>query len=82
MKDAHHLKNQFENLGKALKMNVKVIITDGSKPIGKGIGPALEARDILWVLENNEKAPQDLVEKSLNMAGIMLEMAGKSKKGK
>ncbi|MDP2749780.1 MAG: AMP phosphorylase [Nanoarchaeota archaeon] len=76
------LKADFEKIGKALNMHVKVILTDGSQPIGNGIGPSLEARDILLVLKNDPKAPKDLREKSLMMSGVLLEMAGKTKKGK
>jgi thymidine phosphorylase len=28
-----------------------VVITDGRQPIGRGIGPVLEARDVMQVLE-------------------------------
>jgi len=80
-KKALQLKKDFENLAKRIGIKVKVIITDGKEPVGDGIGPALEARDVLWVLKNDKKAPEDLKRKSLIMAGIMLEMAGKAKKG-
>ncbi len=81
VKDLPHalnLKQRFENIGKLLEMQVNVIITDGSAPIGHGIGPALEAIDIMQVLENDPKAPQDLKEKSLKLSGILLEMSGKA----
>lgn len=81
VKDAKHLQKQFEKVAKALKMKLKVAITDGSQPIGRGIGPALEARDILWVLLNDPEAPKDLVKKSIEMAGHILEMVGKAKHG-
>jgi putative thymidine phosphorylase len=74
---ALHLKESFEILGKKLDMKVKVILTDGSQPIGNGIGPALEARDVLYVLKNDVKAPLDLENKSLMLAGELLELAGK-----
>ncbi len=77
-KDARHLKRQFEKVAKELGMRVKVIITDGSQPVGNGIGPALEARDVLWVLKGNKRAPEDLREKSLDMAGRVLEMTGRA----
>ena len=79
---ARHLQQKFELIGRKLDMNVKVIITDGSQPIGYGIGPVLEAKDVLAVLKNDPAAPQDLRKKSLMMAGLLLEMAGKYKKGK
>ena len=78
---AIELKKDFENLAKKLGIEVKVIITDGKEPVGNGIGPALEARDVLWVLKNDKRAPEDLKKKSLMMAGLMLEMAGKAKRG-
>jgi len=80
-KKAIHLKKLFESISKKLGIKINVIITDGSEPIGNGIGPALEARDIMWVLENNPRQPFDLREKSVKMAGILLEMAGNVKKG-
>jgi len=82
MKKALKLKKEFEDLAKNVGIKIKVIITDGKEPIGNGIGPALEARDVLWILENDKRGPQDLKKKSLMMAGIMLEMAGKSPRGK
>ncbi len=72
-KEALHLKKQFEKIGKGLGMKVFVIITDGSQPIGNGIGPALEARDVLWVLKNDKRAPQDLKNKILRMAAVIIE---------
>ncbi len=81
LKKALRLKKEFESIGKKLRKKIKVIITDGKQPIGNGIGPALEARDVLWLLKNDKRAPQDLKNKSVMMAGIILEMAGKAKKG-
>jgi putative thymidine phosphorylase len=79
-KDAEKLKKSFENLSKRLGVVIKVILTDGKNPIGRGIGPALEARDVLWVLDNHPDQPIDLREKGIKLAGYMLEMAGKAKR--
>ena len=79
---ALHLKKEFEEISSKLGMKIKVVITDGSQPIGNGIGPALEARDVLYILKRDNKRPLDLEKKSLMLAGIMLEMSGKIKKGK
>lgn len=76
-KEARHLKKMFEMLGKKIGMKIKVIITDGSQPIGNGIGPLLEARDVLAILQNHPQAPHDLRKKALMMAGLLLDMAGK-----
>jgi AMP phosphorylase len=80
-KEAFHLRGHFERLGRELGIKVQVMITDGSEPIGNGIGPVLEARDCLWLLKNDSRAPQDLRQKSLEMAAVMLEFTGKAKKG-
>ncbi|MFH1591280.1 MAG: AMP phosphorylase [archaeon] len=74
MKDARSLAAQFRRIGRSIGMRVEVIITDGSRPIGMGFGPALEARDVLKVLRNDPDAPADLREKSLMMAGKIFEM--------
>ncbi len=76
-KDALELKNKFETVGKILGMHIEVVITYGDEPIGFGIGPALEARDVLYVLRRDEKRPIDLEEKCIMMAGRVFEMLGK-----
>ncbi len=75
------LKKDFESISAKLGIKTKVIITDGQQPIGNGIGPVLEARDVLRVLRRENERPLDLEKKSLMMAGILLEMGGKAKKG-
>jgi len=71
--DAQRLRKTFEHVGRALGLHVEVTITDGSQPIGRGIGPVLEARDVMAVLGNRPEAPQDLRAKSLRLAGRILE---------
>tara|TARA_Y100000310_G_scaffold273643_1_gene289198 strand:+ start:1280 stop:2749 length:1470 start_codon:yes stop_codon:yes gene_type:complete len=79
-KEAEKLKTNFLKIGKKLKLKIKVVITNGSQPIGNGIGPILEVKDILKVLRQ-ENSPKDLEKKSIMLAGEILEMVGKSKKG-
>ncbi|HLG23921.1 MAG TPA: AMP phosphorylase [Candidatus Nanoarchaeia archaeon] len=73
-KEALKLKSQFEKIGKKLGKKIKVIITDGSEPIGNGIGPALEARDILWILKRDKRRPLDLEKKCLDMCARIFGM--------
>ncbi|MBT4538817.1 AMP phosphorylase [Candidatus Woesearchaeota archaeon] len=80
-KEALHLKKMFKQVGKKLNMDVQIMITDGTQPIGNGIGPLLESEDVMAVLRNNAFAPFDLREKALIMAGVLLEMTGKYRKG-
>jgi len=74
--EAERLKKHFELIGKKLKKKVRVVITDGSQPIGNGIGPALEARDVLMVLRQDKDRPADLEKKSLHLAGKILGLVG------
>ncbi|MFH1325708.1 MAG: thymidine phosphorylase [archaeon] len=76
------LKRKFEELGKYFHKKIKVVLTDGSQPIGNGVGPALEIADIIKILNPKEKGPSDLEKKSLFLAGEILEMTGKAKSGK
>lgn len=75
LEDAIILKNYLDTIAKEFSIETKVIFTDGSQPVGKGIGPALEARDILAVLTNDKMAPQDLRERALLLAGQLLEFS-------
>ncbi len=76
-KDGLSLSRNFIALGKILGIKVKAIITDGSQPIGNGIGPVLEARDVIFILKRDSRRPLDLEKKSIAMANILLDMAGK-----
>lgn len=80
--DALKLQYYFKATGDAIKLKLEVLITDGSQPIGKGIGPSLEAMDILAVLRNQKEAPSNLKEKSLMIAGVLLELSDTVEKGK
>lgn len=73
MSEAMALRKLFEYVGDMLSMTLDVVVTDGSEPIGNGIGPVLEARDVMKVLRCREDAPKDLREKSLFLAGRLLE---------
>ncbi len=73
MRQALALRKLFEFVGDRLNIHLEVMITDGRQPIGLGIGPALEARDVMQVLNNNPNAPADLRQKSLQLAGRIIE---------
>jgi thymidine phosphorylase len=74
---ARQLVDMMVAVGGEIGLNVRVKITDGQQPVGRGIGPALEARDVLQVLQNDPAAPADLRERSLVLAGELLEISGK-----
>jgi len=75
--DAEDLANKFIELGKHLKIKVSCVSTFGEQPIGRGIGPALEAREVLKSVMHPKSAPQDLVEKVGKLSGELFEFAGK-----
>lgn len=72
-REAIQLRKLFEYVGGRMGIVIQVIITDGRQPIGRGIGPVLEARDVMQVLQNAPDAPHDLREKSLQLAGRLIE---------
>lgn len=55
--------------------------SDGSQPVGRGVGPALEALDVLAVLQNDPDAPDDLRRRACTLAGAVLELAGAAAEG-
>ena len=73
--EAESLKKNLESVAKAFNLEVKVLYTDGSQPVGRGIGPALEARDVLAVLNREPNAPQDLRQRALTLAGHVIEFS-------
>ncbi len=81
MKDALEIKRKFEYLAKKFKVKIDVVIVPITDPIGKGMGPALEARDVLRVLQQKENRPGDLESEGIKMAGRVLELCKKTKKG-
>jgi len=80
MEDALELKKKFEYVGKRFGMKMKVEITDAKQPIGAGIGPTLQTREVLRVLEQHPKRPIDLENKALYLASKLVELTGYAKK--
>ncbi len=74
------LKRQFEKLGRSFGVELKCVLTNGSQPIGNGVGPVLEMKDIIDILNPKKQGPHDLEEKSLFLAGELFEMTGKAEK--
>lgn len=79
--EGQHLGQRLESVARAFGVRSRVLLTDGSQPVGRGIGPALEARDILAVLANHEQAPADLRQRAVTLAGALLELTGRTGPG-
>ena len=73
MRQAMRLRKLFEYVADRLGLHCEVVITDGRQPVGRGVGPVLEARDVMQVLQNDPQAPLDLREKALRLAGRVIE---------
>ena len=76
------VKNKFLYLANRFSIKIKVVISEVHEPIGRGIGPSLEARDVLRVLQQKDYRPADLEIKSVKLAGSLLELTGKAPAGK
>jgi thymidine phosphorylase len=72
-RDAVRLRKMFEYVGDQVGLAIDVVLTDGSQPVGRGIGPVLEARDVMAVLRNAPEAPDDLRERAVLLAGRVLD---------
>lgn len=73
---ARSLTNGLVAVCEAFEIQTRVVHGDGRQPVGRGIGPALEARDVLAVLQNRSDAPADLRERSIALAGALIELVG------
>jgi thymidine phosphorylase len=63
-------------VAEAFGLRTRIAIGDGRQPIGRGIGPALEANDILAVLQRVKDAPADLRSRAVSLAGALIELGG------
>jgi thymidine phosphorylase len=75
------LQHLLRHVGQMSGLIIKVVLTEGFEPIGRGIGPALEARDVLQVLQTHKDAPPDLREHALTLAANILEFSPAIEKG-
>jgi AMP phosphorylase len=69
---ASDLGREFIEAGRRLNINVSAALTYGGQPLGRAIGPALEAKEALESLTG--KGSSSLREKSIELSGILLEM--------
>ena len=75
MKTAEAFSDDMIDLGTLLGIHVECAVTRAEQPIGRAIGPVLEAIECIRALENRDPDPY-VVDKACGLAGIILEMAG------
>jgi len=78
--EGRKLAREFIELGERLGMRVECALSYGESLVGRTIGPNLEVHEALAVLEGATE-PNSLIQKSISLAGIALEMAGKAAYG-
>jgi AMP phosphorylase len=80
MSEGRKLAREFIELGERLNMKVECALTYGDIPVGHSIGPKLEVKEALRVLEGATE-PNSFIQKSISLAGIAFEMSGKAARG-
>jgi putative thymidine phosphorylase len=73
-KDAEILAGKFEMIGKKFHIKIKCIIHPTHEPAGRGVGPILEVREALRVLQQKPFRPLDLEERALELSGVLLDL--------
>ncbi|MBI5127695.1 thymidine phosphorylase [Candidatus Roizmanbacteria bacterium] len=78
--DAEKVAKKFTDLANHFKIKSVVDINEMLEPAGRGIGPILEARDVLYVLEQHKDRPLRLEAKAVRLSGMLLDLCYKQKK--
>lgn len=74
LNDAETIKRKFEYLAKKFSVKVHINIHKTEEPAGRGLGPLLEAREALKVLEQRDDRPLDLEKRVVSLSGILLDL--------
>lgn len=74
LKDAEFIKEKFELLARRFKVRIRCLIHKTDQPSGRGLGPVLEAREALRVLQQKPERPMDLEVRAIHLAGNLLEL--------
>jgi putative thymidine phosphorylase len=80
-KDAEIIEKKFTYLAKQFNIKAAVDINEMRENAGRGIGPILEVRDILEILEQRKGRSLTLEAKSLRLAGKLLDLCYKDATG-
>lgn len=75
--DVPKVAKAFEELFAKFGIKVYVYKRQAQGPDGNGIGPRLEARDVLWVLERDKRRPVGLENLAIDMSARLIELTGK-----
>jgi len=73
-RDAEKVAKKFKSLGQRFNIRIEADINETYEPAARGIGPMLEAKDVFNVLEQKPDRPLKLENKTLRLAGKLLQM--------
>jgi AMP phosphorylase len=73
---------RFNEISRRVGIQCVCLLTAAAQPIGHFVGPALEAFEALKLLRDYNNGPSSLINKSTELAGVLLEMSGKAGEGK
>lgn len=73
-KDADIIAKKFTGLAKRLNKKIVIDINETREPAGRGVGPILECRDVLRILEQHPERPLALEAKALRLASKLLDL--------
>ncbi|MHA1197594.1 MAG: AMP phosphorylase, partial [Promethearchaeota archaeon] len=79
--DARKFAYIFKEIATRVGISAECALTLAHQPIGHTIGPGIEAKEALTLLRDYNAGPNSLIEKSTELAGILLEMGGKAQRG-
>ncbi len=77
-KDADLVKKKFEGIAKRFGIKIDVDVNSTTEPEGHGVGPTLEAIDVLKVLQQDETRPLPLENRAIRLAGKLLDLCYKT----
>ncbi len=75
VEEAREYARDLEEIGNRLGIQVECAVNYSDQPLGEAVGPILEARECMQVLEN-VPGHEDVAAKAVSVAAIILEMAG------
>jgi len=78
--DAEKVAEKFRQLAKRFGIKTVVDINEMLEPAGRGIGPILEVRDVLYILEQAKDRPLRLESKAIRLAGMLLDLVYREKR--
>ncbi|MEM4313994.1 MAG: AMP phosphorylase [Thermoplasmata archaeon] len=79
--EARRIAERFIRIGERIGIDVNCAITYGGQPLGRAVGPGIEAQEALRALEGKTTS-NSLIVKSIELAAILLESSGIAEKGK